>query len=620
LVTNPLTVLLRHLRRSALLLEGENHTDAQLLKRFVAVGDRTALEALIVRHAPMVWGVCRWNLPRHVEPDDAFQATFLVLIRKAASIRRPELVGNWLYGVALQTARKARQVAAKRGVRELPLEVMPEPQAAPQEDEFGPELLAGLEQELSRLPQKYRMAIVLSHLEGRSRAEVARLLGVKEGTVASRLDRGRVLLAKRLARRGLTVSATTLAALGSQHAAPGAVLAALLDNVLACAGFPAAGDAVGGPLISSRVARLTRKVLQAMAVKKLRNAVVLLAILAPAAAAVPLAYHALQRLANGLDEPDPEKYGSAAGAEQFAKALIPKDRPSPAVYLFRPAHDFAAVMDRETHLWTVTRDVRMENDAQPMSEMECKWVLRYNSSSRTYDVVSVPSLPWNRRGRWEGWRPASLDGLEKWRKHDFKPPAPVRTGATISTCILVTDNQAALQAYIEEFSRSHSPPPPGHGPALLPDGRFTTDKLSATEIGFSGGVTVHADAWRLEFGRHSRLPDLERIYDIRVDIPGGFDDLFRFLDHVATERRIPEVGCYGGAHARRTAAPFIIISRGGGGPVPDYFGGGGDFVVWEIDMKDQRGPRLAIDFIGPCASGSLRINSSFQPVEPELDR
>jgi RNA polymerase sigma-70 factor (ECF subfamily) len=112
----------------------------------------------------MVWSVCRRNLTRHDDAEDAFQATFLVFLRKAASIRSRELLANWLYGVAYQTSRKARQTDAKRPV---PLPT-PEPPLVALDDAFGPELLTQLDRELTRLPEKYRSAIVLCHLQGKS--------------------------------------------------------------------------------------------------------------------------------------------------------------------------------------------------------------------------------------------------------------------------------------------------------------------------------------------------------------------------------------------------------------------------------------------------------------------
>ena len=117
--------------RSAALGDAEaNCTDGQLLECFVRDRDEAAVAALVRRHGPMVWGVCRRVLRIHQDAEDAFQATFLVLVRKADSILPREMVVNWLYGVAHQTALKARQTAAKRGARERQVEDMPEPQAA----------------------------------------------------------------------------------------------------------------------------------------------------------------------------------------------------------------------------------------------------------------------------------------------------------------------------------------------------------------------------------------------------------------------------------------------------------------------------------------------------------
>jgi hypothetical protein len=140
---NPLTLVLHYVRRAALLQEGAEQTDGQLLERFVGGRDRLALEALVCRHAPMVWGVCRRTLADHDQAEDAFQATFLVLVKKAASIRSPELLSNWLYGVAHKTACKAQQRAAKCAAREKQVRVLPEPQPPPA-GEFGPECLYAL--------------------------------------------------------------------------------------------------------------------------------------------------------------------------------------------------------------------------------------------------------------------------------------------------------------------------------------------------------------------------------------------------------------------------------------------------------------------------------------------
>jgi RNA polymerase sigma factor (sigma-70 family) len=181
--------IVRHLRAAALRQDGAGMTDGQLLGRFIEQWDENAVAALVRRHAPMVWGVCRRVLGNPHDAEDAFQATFLVLVRKAASVRQREQVGNWLYGVANQTALKARALRAKRRTRERQVADMPDIEA-PHQDESR-DLQTFLDQELSRLPDKYRVAIVLCDLEGKTRKETARQLGLPEGTLAGRLTRGR---------------------------------------------------------------------------------------------------------------------------------------------------------------------------------------------------------------------------------------------------------------------------------------------------------------------------------------------------------------------------------------------------------------------------------------------
>src|SRR5687768_12897578 len=145
---------IQHLRRTVLLRDGAGLTDGQLLTDYLSRRDEAALAALVRRHGPMVWGVCRRVLRNYHDAEDAFQATFLVLVRKAASIAARELVANWLYGVAHQTALKARATAARRKERERHVTEMPEP--AVTEQGLWCDLQPLLDEELSRLPDKYR--------------------------------------------------------------------------------------------------------------------------------------------------------------------------------------------------------------------------------------------------------------------------------------------------------------------------------------------------------------------------------------------------------------------------------------------------------------------------------
>ena len=155
------------------------------------------LEVLVHRHGAMVLGVCRRMLGNSSDADDAFQATFLLLVRKAGSLAHPEQVAGWLHAVALRVARKARAQRTRRHSREVAVVDL----AAPIPADDGRELRAVLDEELDRLPDKYRLPIVLCELEGRTLEEAAQLLGWPKGTVAGRLSRGRDLLRQRLSRR-----------------------------------------------------------------------------------------------------------------------------------------------------------------------------------------------------------------------------------------------------------------------------------------------------------------------------------------------------------------------------------------------------------------------------------
>src|SRR5262245_6026989 len=167
-----LKAVLEQLRR---VLPQAGVTDAQLLERFVVARDEAAFEALVCRHGPMVLGVCRRLLGDVHDAEDAFQATFLILARKAASVVKRDSVGGWLYAVAQRIAQEARAVLARRRVRERQVENMTHPEVAPAEPEDWRPIL---DREVARLPHRYREAVVLYHLEGWSHRETAAKLGV----------------------------------------------------------------------------------------------------------------------------------------------------------------------------------------------------------------------------------------------------------------------------------------------------------------------------------------------------------------------------------------------------------------------------------------------------------
>jgi RNA polymerase sigma factor (sigma-70 family) len=235
----------------------------------------------------MVWGVCRRILRNYHDAEEAFQVTFLVLVRKAASVLPRGMLANWLYGVARQTALKARATVARRKARERQVATMPEP--AGSEQKLWCDLQPLLDEELGRLPDKYRAVLVLCDLEGKTRKEAARQLRVPEGTVAGRLARARTILARRLARHGLAVSGGALAAVVSQQAAAVCVPSSVVSSTIKAASTFAAGQAAAAGAISVKVAILTEGVLKAMMLSKLKTATVgllLVALLIGAAGAL----------------------------------------------------------------------------------------------------------------------------------------------------------------------------------------------------------------------------------------------------------------------------------------------------------------------------------------------
>src|SRR5262245_60913711 len=312
--TSPTTRVLEHLCRTVLPRDGAALGDGELLGCFIERRDQEALATLISRHGPMVWGVCRRVLNHH-DAEDAFQATFIVLVRKAASIAQREAVGNWLYGVAHQTALQARRSAARRGAREVQVTEMADAEASP--ERWG-ELQPLLDVELSRLPDHYRTVIVLSDLEGRTRKEVAAQLGCPEGTVASRLVRARSMLAKRLTKRGVALSGGALAAVLSQSTGSAGVPAAVVSSTIEAASLCAAGQAA----IPVQVAALAEGVLKAMLVRKLKAAVavvLVLGLMAIGAIGVGIARGQTKGDAPKGSEPKAEKVKDAIVKEKAEK-------------------------------------------------------------------------------------------------------------------------------------------------------------------------------------------------------------------------------------------------------------------------------------------------------------
>jgi RNA polymerase sigma factor (sigma-70 family) len=254
--------------------------DAELLDRFIATRDEAAFERLLLRHGPMVLGVCRRILHNISDAEDAFQATFLVLVYKAASIRPRGMVGNWLYGVARNTAIKARAMSAKRLAKENEAAKRSVKPAEPDWQDIQPIL----DEELAALSDKYRAAVILCDIEGCSLKDAAHHLGCPLATVGTRLVRGRALLARRLSRRGVVLTIAGLALLLRNNAASAAVPFQLANSTLRAASTLKAGNAfAAATAVPTRVSALTAVAMKVLLLSRLRLSLAVLVVISSVA-------------------------------------------------------------------------------------------------------------------------------------------------------------------------------------------------------------------------------------------------------------------------------------------------------------------------------------------------
>jgi RNA polymerase sigma factor (sigma-70 family) len=259
--------VIHYLRKLALRSPPEERGDDELLHRFVDSRDEAAFAALVHRHGPMVFSLCRRVLRDAHEAEDCLQAVFLVLARKAAALLKPERLASWLYGVAYRTALKARTRSARRRKREIPLVDLP---IVRNEDRIGQELRPVLDEEIHRLPVKYRLPVILCYLEGATNAEAARRLGWTRGTIATRLAWARRRLRSRLLRRGITLPVGALVALLSRQAAEASLPGKLAKTTIEAALRFAAGHTPTAGM--TPVVLLAQGVLRTMTLSKLQFA------------------------------------------------------------------------------------------------------------------------------------------------------------------------------------------------------------------------------------------------------------------------------------------------------------------------------------------------------------
>ncbi len=314
-----LRTVLRHLRTAA--GGPAARTDGQLLEAFAARGDQAAFAEIVRRHGPMVLGVCRRILGDAHDAEDAFQASFLVLVRGAPFIRKREALECWLHGVACRTAARARTARARLRARERRVAAVSESPAAALWSDLRPVL----DEEIGALPERYRAPVVLCYLEGRTYEEAAARLGCPLGTVAVRLARARARLRTRLARRGVTLSAALVAAVLSERVGSAAVPAALVRATAQAAALVGPGNVAGAGVVPARVAALARSVLETMPMSRWKIVAVafLLLALGTGGAGVGLGGGTTPGSGGGPARPaaraDERRPDAAAPAERFQK-------------------------------------------------------------------------------------------------------------------------------------------------------------------------------------------------------------------------------------------------------------------------------------------------------------
>jgi RNA polymerase sigma factor (sigma-70 family) len=316
-------IVLQQLRR-AVRPEGDAG-DGELLDAFILRRDEQAFAALLRRHGPMVWGVCRRLAGQVPDAEDAFQAVFLILVRKAGCVRPRERVGAWLHGVAFRTAQKARRLAERRRAREKQIESIERPTAESSLPDA--DLLCVIDEELHRLPERLRLPVLLCDVQGRPQRDVAHQLSIPVGTLGHRLDSARRILARRLTRRGVTLSLALLAT----AAVPKSLSAVTRRAALALA----AGRDLASLVPPQIVALIEGALTMTRSKVRLAGAFVLLAVLGG------IGLHAAQRPALMAGENEPAKPPAAKPTEPPA---------DDATFLRRLSLDLRGILPTEIEL------------------------------------------------------------------------------------------------------------------------------------------------------------------------------------------------------------------------------------------------------------------------------
>jgi RNA polymerase sigma factor (sigma-70 family) len=315
-----LSTFIRRLRGDIAAGQPGGLSDAQLLDRWLVQRDQAAFEVLLWRHGPMILSVCRRVLNNDADVEDAFQAAFLLLVRKAAAIRRHESVAAWLYRTAYRVALRARQRSGKQSARETTgVESLG---ADAPEDVYWRDVRPILDDEINRLPEKYRVPFIRCHLEGCTNEEAAVEMGCPVGTIHSRLSWARERLRSRLTRRGVTLAGAGVTALLAKGAASAALPPALAKTTLQVAFAYAAHSATAGA--SAGAVALAKGVLRTMFFAKLKLGVAVVLALALCGGAGGLVFYHLAEAAASPPRATPLPLGAPLPAPPASAEPTPR--------------------------------------------------------------------------------------------------------------------------------------------------------------------------------------------------------------------------------------------------------------------------------------------------------
>jgi RNA polymerase sigma factor (sigma-70 family) len=375
--------VLQHLRKVAAVQTYRGLSDRELLERFVAARDEAAFTVLIERHGPMVLGVCRRALPNFHDAEDACQAAFLVLARKAASVRKKTSLSSWLHGVACRLALSLKRDHARRKNRERGVDA-PAPKDPAAEVSWR-EVQTILDEELQQVPERYRAPLILCYLECVTRDEASHQLGLSPGTLHGRLERARELLRERLIKRGLTLSAVMSAAALGETVAQAALSPTFVVSSTKAALLLAAGQPLTESLVATNVLALTQEVLKSMFLTKLKLvttavlcAGLFAALIGPSFTSLGIAQDAKSYYppAKALVIPAPKAESDADFIRRISKDLRGSD-PTPAEIHFFVASKDAGRRQKLIDLFIQERQAKKEAAAKDALVLQTLALTRY---------------------------------------------------------------------------------------------------------------------------------------------------------------------------------------------------------------------------------------------------